>query len=208
MPEFAPYYINSDNKAFMRIDSANTDYYWYYWDNYRRSGHVTVAPMFFFNISQYNIGVSLVSGAIATYPDGNISETTSIAYNAVSGRVYYYYEHSTGWSGFSPVPSEDFPSTPSIDIFTFNSISDGIEAIDNYVSPSITYPITYRLTNCTAPSAPTEAAVGDTVTVSPQFTSGYGIVNPSSDVYVMNNGVIVPSTWSNGVLTFTMPDPS
>lgn len=70
------------------------------------------------------------------------------------------------------------------------------------------YPITYRLTNCTAPSAPTKATVGDTVTVPFQFTSGYGIVNPASDVYVTNNGVIVPSQYSNGVLTFTMPDPS
>lgn len=69
-------------------------------------------------------------------------------------------------------------------------------------------PITYRLTNCTAPSAPTEAGIGDMVTVPFQFTSGYGIVNPSSDLYVTNNGVVIPSQYSNGVLTFTMPDPS
>lgn len=74
--------------------------------------------------------------------------------------------------------------------------------------PSIRYIITYRLTNCTAPSAPTEAIIGETVTVPFQFTSGYGIVNPLSDVYVTNNGVVVPSQYSNGVLTFTMPDPS
>lgn len=73
---------------------------------------------------------------------------------------------------------------------------------------TILYPIAYRLTNCSAPSAPTEAAVGDTVTVTPTFTDGYGVVNPSSDVYVTCNGVTVPSIYTNGVLTFTMPDPS
>lgn len=70
------------------------------------------------------------------------------------------------------------------------------------------YPITYHLTNCDASSAPVEAAVGDIVTVPFQFPSGYGIVNPSSDIYVTNNGVIIPSTYANGTLTFTMPDPS
>lgn len=70
------------------------------------------------------------------------------------------------------------------------------------------YPITYRLTNCTSPTAPTEATVGDTVNVIPQFTAGYGVVNPTSDVYVTCNGVLVPSTYANGTLTFTMPDPS
>ena len=68
--------------------------------------------------------------------------------------------------------------------------------------------ITYRLTNSTVPSAPTNAIIGDTVTITPEFTSGYGIVNPTSDVYVTCNGVVIPSTYSNGVLTFTMPNPS
>lgn len=67
--------------------------------------------------------------------------------------------------------------------------------------------ITYRDTNCTH-SGPTEAIIGDTVTVNYTFPEGYGIVNPSSDVYVTNNGVLIPSTYANGTLTFTMPDPS
>lgn len=69
------------------------------------------------------------------------------------------------------------------------------------------YPINYRLTNATAPGAPTEAAVGDTVTVSLTFPSNYGVVN-TNNAYVTNNGVVIPSTYANGVLTFTMPDPS
>ena len=70
------------------------------------------------------------------------------------------------------------------------------------------YPITYRLTNCTANDAPTEATVGDTVNVPFTFPNNYGFPNPSTDVYVTNNGVLIPSTYANGTLTFTMPDPS
>ena len=81
-----------------------------------------------------------------------------------------------------------------------------LSGINGVIAPT-TYPITYRLTNCTAPTAPTEAAVGDTVTVPLTFPSGYGVAN-TSNAYVMNNGVLVPSTYSNGTLTFTMPDPS
>ena len=65
--------------------------------------------------------------------------------------------------------------------------------------------ITYRLTNCTAPDAPQFAAIGSEVTVPLIFTEGFGVNNPSTDAYVMNNGVLVPSTYSNGTLTFTMP---
>lgn len=69
------------------------------------------------------------------------------------------------------------------------------------------YPITYRDTNCTH-SGPNDAFVGNVVSVSYQFPEGYGIVNPSADIYATNNGAVIPSQYSNGVLTFTMPDPS
>lgn len=91
--------------------------------------------------------------------------------------------------------------SPSIHIFT--SMDEALEDFFGRVG----YPITYRPTNCTFPNAPTEAAVGDTVTVTVAFEEGYGIVNPS-DIYVTCNGVAVPSTYNNGTLTFTMPDPS
>lgn len=81
-------------------------------------------------------------------------------------------------------------------------------ALDDYFNHPAVYPITYRLTNCTASSAPTEAAVGDTVNVPFTFPDGYGFPNPTTDVYVYNNGVLVPSSYANNVLTFTMPDPS
>lgn len=69
------------------------------------------------------------------------------------------------------------------------------------------YPITYRLTNAYATTAPTSANIGDIVTVPLEFPDGYGIVN-SNDVYVTNNGVIVQSSYSDGRLVFTMPDPN
>lgn len=91
----------------------------------------------------------------------------------------------------------------------YNSSGEAYVAFNdgNWDFPSDTYPITYRPTNCSFPNAPTEAAVGDTVTVPVAFTEGYTLVN-SSDIHVTCNGVLVPSTYDNGTLTFTMPDPS
>lgn len=85
------------------------------------------------------------------------------------------------------------------------TIADGIAATG--VSAHGALPITYRPTNCSFPNAPTEAEVGDTVNVHVTFPEGYGLVN-ESNIYVTNNGVVIPSTYSNGQLTFTMPDPS
>lgn len=79
---------------------------------------------------------------------------------------------------------------------------------DEPTPPVTQYPITYRLTNATAPDAPTEAEIGDTVTVELEFPEGYGIVNPQTDIYVTCNGVTVQSSYSAGRLVFTMPDPT
>lgn len=98
----------------------------------------------------------------------------------------------TGLDGFTWIAS---PYSSRNDAYT------ALSSIGNH------YPITYRPTNCTFPNAPTQAGVGDTVIVPVSFTEGYGIVN-NSDIYVTCNGVTVPSTYNNGTLTFTMPDPS
>lgn len=96
------------------------------------------------------------------------------------------------------------------DDVVYSDINSLVTAIlnDGIIPIASSYPITYRLTNCTASSAPVEALVGETVNVTFSFSDGYGFINPSTDVYVMNNGVLVPSNYSNGVLSFTMPDPS
>lgn len=105
--------------------------------------------------------------------------------------VYYYL------SGNRPADSVDFTQN-------FSSIQEAAEYIYNL---GIRYPITYRPTNCSFLGAPTEAAIGDIVVVPVSFPDGYGLVN-ESNIYVTNNGVVIPSSYSNGQLTFTMPDPS
>ncbi len=104
---------------------------------------------------------------------------------------YYYYENT--FEGYHS------------NIESYNSLAELLADADLLLG---NYDITYRLTNCTAPDAPTRATVGATVNVDFSFPTGYGIVNPSTDVYVTNNGVVVPSTYANGILTFTMPNPS
>lgn len=105
--------------------------------------------------------------------------------------VYYYL------SGNRPAESINFTQN-------FISIDEAAEYIYNL---GIRYPITYRPINCSFPNAPTEALIGDTVVVPVSFPDGYGLVN-ESNIYVTNNGVIIPSTYINGQLMFTMPDPS
>lgn len=117
--------------------------------------------------------------------------------NATPSYIYtsFRFDSSTPeWINLRPISGID----------TFATQQEAYDAIiGNYK-----YPITYRLTNCSAPTAPVEAAVDDTVNVDFVFPEGYGIVNPSSDIYVTNNGVTVTSSYANGRLTFTMPDPS
>ena len=124
-----------------------------------------------------------------------------------NGRAtFYYHELGSQQNGNLTVTGIAYGAqlytTPHIPPFEgYDSESDALRALNDIHS------ITYRLTNCTASTAPTEAAAGDTVIVPLTFPSGYGVAN-ASNVYVMNNGVLVPSTYSDGVLTFTMPDPS
>lgn len=74
----------------------------------------------------------------------------------------------------------------------------------------ITFPITYYPTNVTFDPAPSSAVVGDIVTVGVFVPDGYTIRNPSSNIVVRNNGIIVPHTWdaTTSHLTFEMPNPS
>lgn len=150
-----------------------------------------------------------------------------LIYNKVTAPFRYYtlvkddYETDGVWRYYktdaSPIESyydnkviNDNAHPPRTIATTGLYVYDSLERAlvgEGLVPGGDTYPITYRLTNCTANSAPTEAAVGDTVNVPLTFPSGYGIAN-ASDAYVMNNGVLVPSSYSNGVLTFEMPDPS
>lgn len=120
---------------------------------------------------------------------------TYVSANANAISQYGDYAYADSMFGFERVPSYRI----------YNNLQECLVAMAGPLTPP--YSITYRDTNCVS-SGPTEASVGDVVQVDYTFPDGYGIVNPSTDIYVTNNGVVVPSSYSNGTLTFTMPDPS
>ena len=117
----------------------------------------------------------------------------------------YDYNCQFGFDGSSE-PITSIINTGIYNTTGYETVQSAIEASGVLPIPG-TYSITYRLTNATT-TGPSEATVGDTVTVPLTFPEGYGVVNPSSDAYVTCNGVLVPSTYSDGQLVFTMPDPS
>lgn len=142
----------------------------------------------------------------------NSTGSIRIILTTKSGSTYDIYSDITpnirAWDNNWVYASIDaIDSSIQTDLTIFGSLNQCVQAMVSAPIPPVTFPITYRLTNATT-TGPNEATIGDTVTVPLQFTEGYGIVNPTTDVYVTNNGVVVPSQYSNGVLTFTMPDPS
>lgn len=148
------------------------------------------------------------------------SERLSIAYGAKRPSIYYYCGTSVtnnyyfvgsttlqAGINYSAVPN-NFLSPVGFQLGLdkiYDNIEDALLAIKVYLG--LAAPITYRVTNARH-SGPEYGTIGEVVNVSCSFPEGYGIVNPSTDVYVTNNGVLIPSTYSNGTLTFTMPDPS
>lgn len=169
--------------------------------------------------TQYNFDVYITASVQAYYLMWQDNVPRGLIFTSIAGGYGYYRDlnnmpnirgdpinyregnnYTTG--GAIPVANLNPIVTP------FPSYSAAREFVRGFNPPSAQYPITYRLTNCSAPTAPVEAAVGDTVDVPFAFPDGYGFPNPATDVYVYNNGVLVPSSYANGVLTFTMPDPS
>lgn len=130
------------------------------------------------------------------------SGTNSYMPTATGSYSDFYYGYNIGSNGYLTTATSPI-------LYVFPDLNSALFDMDDGIwdyAPT-TYPITYRLTNVTT-TGPNEAAIGDTVTVPLTFPEGYGVVNPSSDAYVTCNGVLVPSTYSNGQLVFTMPDPS
>lgn len=166
-----------------------------------------------------------VSASTSPIKIGCVSNSISYSfylYTILSGNSYYNWSYNE-WLNITNTTTG--PNTGTIlyysfafnvssitvnsDITIYSSANEMISGIDNgnwNAYPTL-YPITYRLTNATT-TGPNEAAVGDTVTIPLTFPEGYGVVNPSSDAYVTCNGIVIPSTYSNGQLVFTMPDPS
>lgn len=84
----------------------------------------------------------------------------------------------------------------------YNSQQEAYDAISQAVSGY--YPITYHLTNCTAPDAPTEARNGSDVVISITPSQGY-ILRSSGVSVVDSNGVSVPYIVQGNQIAFTMP---
>lgn len=137
--------------------------------------------------------------------------------NPVYGSASTNSDNITNWSnetvyykGTIPVYVYNFTPGNQNNLFpvitsSYNSIQ---EAVNSLPIASL-YPITYHYTNSTV-TGPSEAAVGDTVTVSAVPDVGYGITDTSTQILVTNNDIAVPYTWdsANNRITFTMPDPS
>lgn len=155
----------------------------------------TVLLKMLFSASSGNATVTVPE----TYSSPSNPEHFTSSYSYI---IYYAISSFGGYSGGSIY----YNNVPS-----YSTLEEALSAIDddNWTGGPIQsqYPIQYQQTNCTL-SGPDEAAIGDTVTVSCSFPEGYGIANPSSSILVTNNGVVVDYTYSNGVITFTMPDPT
>lgn len=157
--------------------------------------NVLVGRIFSSSNPSYRVYYGSVTNEIIYSASGSILNSSSILDSGWFNDIYYGYNYQYA---SSDVWNEAIPIYDSFDSFK----------VDVLKYTPITYHIAYRLTNCTAPSAPTEAAVGDTVNVPLVMQQGYDIVTPSTDIVVTNNGVVVPHTYSNGNISFTMPDPS
>lgn len=148
---------------------------------------------------------------------GTIANPSSDIYaNAIAGessvRTYWNTSHTFTKDDttiyvcdFSPANQTNYDMV----ISQGNAFTSFEDMVSNFPLPVETYPITYSYTNATV-SGPSEAAIGDTVTVSAVPDVDYGITDASTQILVTNNDVAVPYTWDsvNNRITFTMPDPS
>ena len=66
--------------------------------------------------------------------------------------------------------------------------------------------VTYRLTNCTGSPTPAQAEIGTTLSIALTPSNGFAFLEPTADIYVTNNGTRIQSTFSNGTLSFVVPE--
>lgn len=130
---------------------------------------------------------------VSAYNNGN-------GFNSIGNDVHYIIyriEHNTNTSDYI---------IRNAGIQTYTKFA---EYWNGYIPVTYKYPISYSYTNSTV-SGPSEAAVGDTVTVSAVPDNNYGITDAASQILVTNNDVAVSYNWNptTNTITFTMPDPS
>lgn len=188
----------TDNPSTSRVENINY-YYGASTDSVKLAG-------FYYGDNNSGYGVCLASDEAFISYGAYVENSSLVGWrndNANYGGVYadvdfsglYWFAYG---GGSNPRAGQWF-------IDNYASQHEGVIALKNAVR--VIYPITYQAVNADTSTCPVEAVVGDIVTVIPSFPSGYGIVN-SNNIYVTNNGVVIPSNYSNGVLTFTMPSPS
>lgn len=156
------------------------------------------------NSNQYMVGVICKESTSCKHVNsGYPSDTFNDNINSTSSSLSGWY-YGTIYTGESP----SFYIPPLSKMFTSNEYPSLIDLLV-YIAgiDDTTYPITYHYTNSVL-SGPSEAAVGDTVTVSAVPDVGYGITDASTQILVTNNDVAVPYTWdaANQRITFTMPE--
>ena len=194
-------------------------------------GYYTQAPVYFirFDLNYLANYVTPESGNVLFWGGIVVSNYD----NKIAGVLQYMWASSYGGSALNGVLSiagNDYygrvesiqysSSNFTIDSYTgvFSNVDEMVGSDSELVSLlrslnihpiSTSYPITYHYTNSTV-SGPSEAAVGETVTVSAVPNAGYGITDATTQILVTNNDVAVPYTWdaANNSITFTMPDPS
>lgn len=199
------------------------------------TGFDGIAPDFHGQTTEYNIGL-IHNNGLTILSDSDTNLFVNIGSSVSGVRAAFWRENNrlhrietpASTTAYRSYSSHRWPYVQlheSIEllfytgdwVFTSSTILDGVDIdVDIYdsreeaeiaIGYSSLFPITYRSSNITFPNAPTEARVGSTVTVNVSFPDGYGLANPN-DLYVQCNGVVVPSVYANGQLTFTMPDPS
>lgn len=104
---------------------------------------------------------------------------------------------------------QDYTNADVMSFHRYSNFASIIADCNDGIWGAVTYPITYSSSNATI-SGPSEAAVGDTVTVSAVPDNNYGITDAASQILVTNNDAAVPYQWnpSTNTIVFTMPDPT
>lgn len=142
--------------------------------------------------TNYAFSTARYGNSIAT------STTDNSFYRVVDGNSYFV-------SRISVFELESQVSNP---VYTFDTLStNNLDTAIRTLWGDSDIPITYYLTNCSAPSAPTSVSPGGVVTFAVTVSPGYNIFNPvqggSISVYQGDN--YIPFTYENGVLRFTAP---
>lgn len=157
---------------------------------------VSTDSVYAFNVDSLNAGASYSFNSYTMYYTigSQVSSATPLSLTITIDGVSYAYYRVQRSSG----QYYDSPAAPQV--------ANDEEAIAMMLG-AMAIPITYYLTNCSAPSAPTSVQPGGTVSFPVTVSPGYNIFNPvqGGSISVYQGDVYIPFTFENGQLTFTAP---